>query len=148
MWRNGPPPPCKPIGGSSPRIPYTHGPIDPPRTGALWTGTPMKVRDSPSMSALWTGIHSLWVHYGPGPTLATINLHRRVSFTTYHPPQNHWGDTSHNQRVQPLSGKEADGTRALYRPEAPVLRRPKGATSLIYCEGRLPAHPTTADLNL
>ena len=27
--------------------PYSHGPIDPPCTGAFWTGTPMKVRDSP-----------------------------------------------------------------------------------------------------
>ena len=98
------------------------------------------------MRALWTGIHPIWVHYGPEPTLATINLHRGVSFTTYHPPRNHWGDTSHNQRVQPLSGKEADGTPALYRPEAPALKRPKGAPLLIYCEGRLPAHPTTVQI--
>ena len=62
------------------------------------------------MCALWTGT-----------TLATINLHRGMSFTTYHPPRNHWGDTSHNQRVQPQSGQEADGTPALYRPEAPAL---------------------------
>ena len=79
----------------------------------------MKVRDSPLMRALWTGIHPVWVHYEPGPTLATINLQRGVSFTTYHPPRNHWGDTSDNQMVQPLSGKEADGTLALYRPEVP-----------------------------
>ena len=79
--------------------------------------------DPQPRQALWTGIHPIWVHYGPEPTLATINLHRWVSFTTYHPPRNHWGDMSHNQRVQPLSGKEAEGTPALRR--RPLSSDPK-----------------------
>ena len=151
MWRDRPPPPCKPTGegraqGLITVFPWTHRSglhscymdRDPHENRRFPLNECLVDRDPCFMGALWTG--------SPGPTLATINLHRGVSFTTYHPPRNHWGDTSHNQRVQPLSGKEADSTPALYRPEAPALKRPKGATPLIYCEGRLPAHPTTVQI--
>ena len=53
--------------------------------GALWTGTTTEVRDFSCMGALWTGIHFVRAPYGPEPTLATINLYRGVSSTTYNP---------------------------------------------------------------
>ena len=78
-------------------------------------------RDPSYMGALWTRIHPY--HH---------NLHRGVSFTTYHPPWNHCGDTSHNQRVQLLSGKEANGTLALYRPEIPCSRAAPWCNPALY----------------
>ena len=69
------------------------------------------------------------------------NIHKEVGFTTYHPPWNHWGDTSHNQRVQPRQAKRLMAPRHSTDQRCPALEWPKGATLLIYCAGCLPAHP-------
>ena len=79
------------------------------------------------MGALRTGTHTIRVPYGPGPILATITYIGGVSFTTYQPPRNHWGDASHNQRVQPPSGKEAQHSTDQRHP---ALEWPKGTACL------------------
>ena len=86
------------------------------------------------MRALWTGIHPIWVHYGPEPTLATITLHRGVLPPTARPGTT-WVTRPTTRGYSPCQAKRLT-----------ALERPKGATLLIYCEGRLPAHPTTVQI--
>ena len=83
----------------------------------------------PWMSALWTGIHPIWVHYWPGP-IPTY----RSEF--YHPPPPGTTGVTH-PTIRGYSPCQAKRPTALYTPEVPrsqaaqrcdpayILQRPK-----------------------
>ena len=94
------------------------------------------------MGALWTGIHPIWVPYGPGPILA-INTYIEggVLLPTACPGTT--GVTSPTTRgYSPCQAKRLKAPQHSEDWRRPALGQPKDVTPLIYCMDYLPAHPS------